>query len=132
MREVLTAVLMLVGAFLMFVAGVGIVRLPDLFMRMSATTKAATLGAGLTLLAAAVYFDELGVTSRVLATIVFVLLTAPVAAQLIGRAGYFSDAELWEGTVVDELAGRYDVKTHVLASRPVPPEEAERPHFTPD
>lgn len=116
MREVVSAVLVLIGAVFMFVAGVGIVRMPDLYIRMSATTKVATLGVGSTLLAAAVYFNELGIAARALATIAFVFLTAPVAAHMIGRAAYFTGVPLWEGTVLDELRGHYDLRTHELES----------------
>jgi len=116
MREIVSAVLVLIGALFMFLAGVGIVRMPDLYTRMSATTKVATLGVGSTLLAVAVYFNELGITSRALATIAFVLLTAPVAAHMIGRAAYFTGVPLWEGTVLDELRGHYNLHTHELES----------------
>lgn len=116
MQEVVTAVLILIGTAFMFVAGIGIVRMPDLYTRMSATTKVATLGVGSALLAVAVYFNELGVTSRALATIAFVFLTAPVAAHMIGRAAYFTGVPLWEGTVLDELRGHYDLRTHQLES----------------
>jgi len=55
----------------MFLASLGILRMPDLYTRMSATSKAATLGSGLVMLAAAVYFNEFSITVRVLAIIVF-------------------------------------------------------------
>jgi multicomponent Na+:H+ antiporter subunit G len=93
-------------------------RMPDLFLRMSATTKAATLGVSFFLLSLAVYFGDLGITSRAVATIIFVLLTAPVAAHMIARAAYLSNIPLCEETVVDELSGRYDQGTHMLESHP--------------
>ena len=77
-------------------------------------TKATTLGAGCMLAAAALYFDDLGVTTRALATIVFLVATAPVAAHTIGRAAYFARVPLWDGMTVDELHGRYDPRTHAL------------------
>lgn len=120
MRDVISLILMLIGAFFMFVAAVGVARMPDLFLRMSATSKSATLGAACVLLAAAVHFDDFGITTRAVATIAFLFLTAPVAAHRIGRAAYFMGVTLWEGTVVDELRGHYDAKTHTLASRPRP------------
>lgn len=116
MAEMIAAFLIIIGALLMVVAAVGVVRMPDLYLRMSATTKAATLGAGFILLGAAIYFNEFGTTTRALATIVFLLITAPVAAHMIGRAAYFNGVPLWEGTLHDELQGRYNEKTHVLAS----------------
>lgn len=104
----------------MFLAGLGILRMPDLFLRMSSTSKAGTLGAGLILLGAAIYFDNLGVYTRSLATIVFLLLTTPVAAHMIGRAAYFDGVPLWKGTVQDDLHNLYRVSTHSVEARPVP------------
>ncbi len=127
MRELLSGILLLTGAIFMFLAGIGILRMPDVYTRMSATTKAATLGVGCTLLAAAVYFGELGVTSRALATLAFLLLTAPVAAHMIGRAAYFGGVELSPGTVVDELKGHYDPRTHALESIRFPELEHQLP-----
>ena len=115
MSEVLSTVLMIVGAAFVLLAGAGVVRMPDLFMRMQAATKASTLGIGFILLAVAVYFGELGVTTRALATITFVFLTTPIAAHMIARAAYFVGVPLWEGTIIDELSGHYDRRTHRLA-----------------
>ena len=108
--------LFVAGSFLMFLAGVGLLRMPDIFLRMSAATKASTLGAGFLLLGAAFYFDDLGTTSRSIATIIFLFLTAPVAAHRIARAAYFDGSPLWSGTLLDELRGHYDSKTHELVS----------------
>ena len=99
----ITACLSIAGAIFLLLAGVGIIRLPDIFCRGSATTKAATLGVGLMLAATAVYFGELQVTTRAIATVAFLLLTAPVATHMISRAAYFRGTELWPGTVRDEL-----------------------------
>jgi multicomponent Na+:H+ antiporter subunit G len=116
--------LIVVGTLFMLVAAIGIVRMPDLFLRMSATSKAATLGVASVLLATAVYFNDLGVASRAVSTIFFLLLTAPVAAHILGRAAYIAGVSLWEKTVCDELRGRYDEDTHALASAPGPLKQA--------
>ena len=118
MQELLSAILVIIGAVFMLLAGLGILRMPDLFLRMSATTKASTLGGVSMLLALAIYFGDLGIVSRAVATIAFLLITAPVAAHLIGRAAYFGDVPLWDKTVVDDLHGRYDASTHDLDSHP--------------
>jgi multicomponent Na+:H+ antiporter subunit G len=102
---VTAGVLLVLGAGFMLLAGVGLVRLPDLFVRMSATAKAATLGAALTALGAAVHFGEAAITGRAAAIVVFLFLTAPVAAHKIGRAGYRRGAPLFEGTICDEAKG---------------------------
>ena len=74
---------------------------------MHAATKAGTLGAGLILIAVAFFYADLGITLRSLAAITFLLLTAPVAAHLIGRAAYYSGIRLWEKTWIDQLKDRY-------------------------
>lgn len=94
--------------------------MPDLFTRLQVSTKASTLGVGCTLLAVAIYFGELGIIVRALAAIAFFFITIPVAAHMIARAAYFVGVPLWEGTVVDELQGRYDPNTHILESPPNP------------
>jgi len=124
-REWLTAGLMVAGATVMLLAAVGLLRMPDLYSRMQAATKASILGAGCLLLAVAVHFADLAITARALLVIVFVFLTAPVSGHMIGRAAYFVGVPLWEGTAVDELRGRYDRRTHALDSGPPEPPSAQ-------
>lgn len=116
MTDVLTAVGMLTGSTFMLLAALGVVRLPDLLTRLHATTKAATLGVSLIMLSVVVHFAETAVVARALGIILFLMLTAPVAAHIIGRAGYFVGARLWDGTVKDELRPHYDPLTHRLRS----------------
>ena len=101
---VITAALLIVGSLFCLVAAVGMLRLPDTLIRMHAATKAGTLGAGFILAAEAVAAGEMGMTLRVVAIIVFLLLTAPVAAHLIGRAAYHRGIHLFDKTWSDELA----------------------------
>jgi multicomponent Na+:H+ antiporter subunit G len=124
LREIIVMVLMLGGALFMALAGLGLLRMPDLFLRMSSTAKAGTLGAGLLLLGAAIHFDNFAISTRAVAIIVFLLLTAPVAAHMIGRAAYFDGVPLWKGTVQDDLHGHYRVSTHSLETTAVPEEDS--------
>jgi multicomponent Na+:H+ antiporter subunit G len=103
MTEIFSAILFSLGAFFILMAGLGLVRMPDLFLRMSASTKAATLGVGFTLLGAALHFGDFATFIRAAATIVFLLATAPVAAHLLGRAAYQDGVPLWAGTQFDDL-----------------------------
>ena len=121
MKETLTSLLMLTGASFAFLSALGILRFPDLFSRMQAATKGSAFGVTCLLLAVAVHFAELGIATRAIVTIFFVLLTAPVAAHMIGRAAYFVGVPLWPGTITDELKGRYDMRTHALSSSDRPP-----------
>ena len=117
MSEVIVSVLLVSGGLFMLLASVGVLRMPDVYMRISTATKAATLGAGCTLLAAAVHFGTISISSRALTILVFIFLTAPVAAHVMGRAAYIIGVPLWEGTVMNDLQGQYDAKTGELASR---------------
>lgn len=94
--------LLVTGAFLMFLTGLGLVRMPDIFCRMHAATKSASLGVALLLLAAALFFQETMVVTKALVTVAFIFLTAPVAASLLGRAAYARRTPLWEHSVMDE------------------------------
>ena len=116
MNDLIASFLLCIGAIFLLVAGVGIIRMPDLYSRIQASTKAATLGVGCIVLAMAFHFIDLGVTVRSLLVIAFLFTTTPVAAHVIGRAAYFVGVPLWEMTIVDELRGRYDVETHALRS----------------
>ncbi len=100
--ELVLAAFLVGGALLIFIAAVGLLRMPDLFTRMSCSAKASTLGIGLLLLALALYFGQLGVTSRALATIAFIVLTTPVASHRIGRVAYLGGVPLWQETFLDE------------------------------
>ena len=103
MRDTLVALLLGGGAFFTLVAAIGVVRMPDIYMRLSAASKASTLGASLILATVAIFFDSAAVTGKIVAIIAFTLLTAPVAAHMLGRAAYFSGVPLWEKSVRDEL-----------------------------
>ena len=102
-REVATAFLLVVGAVLTLLAALGVVRMPDVYSRMQSATKASTLGVGCTMLAVAVDFADLAITTRVVLIVAFVFLTAPISAQMIGRAAYYVGVPLWQGTTLDEL-----------------------------
>jgi len=102
MAEIIMAVLVVSGGFFCFVAGLGVLRLPDVLMRMHASTKAGTLGSGLILAAVAVYFADTATISRAVATILFLLMTAPVAAHMIGRAAFRSGITLWNTRIEPE------------------------------
>jgi multicomponent Na+:H+ antiporter subunit G len=103
MIDILAGVLLLLGGAFGFLAALGMVRLPDTIIRMHAATKAGTLGCGFVLFAVALYFPDSPTTLRAVAAILFVFLTAPIAAHLIGRAAYRSGIHLWHGTWTDEL-----------------------------
>lgn len=123
MTEILILAIAFIGALFILLAAVGLVRMPDLYLRISVTTKAATLGIGMLLACAAFHFNEIAITSRVLAIILFMLLTAPVGAHLLGRASYFIGIPMWKKSIMDDLKGKYELGTHELTSEENGPNE---------
>ena len=103
----IVAAALLGGGFFLFVAGLGILRLPDVLIRMHASTKAGTLGAGLIFLAVAVQFRDATSISLSLLTIVFLLVTVPVGAHAIARVAYRIRVPLWRQTHIDEWRQQY-------------------------
>jgi len=114
MMYYLSGILIILGSLFILLSAIGILKMPDLYTRMSATTKASTLGVGLVLLGTAVFYQNVGITVRVITIISFLFLTAPVAAHIIGKAAYFDKVPLWEKTKINELEGKYDENNHEL------------------
>lgn len=97
------AVCIALGAFFVGVAALGVLRMPDLYTRMHAATKAGTLGAGLLLLGAAFVLRDPWVAARAVLTVAFLALTVPVASHLVARAAHRTgQAPVWDATVRDE------------------------------
>lgn len=96
-------ILILVGGLFSLVAALGILRLPDLYTRMHAASKAGTMGSGLMFVAIAVFAFDGPVILRALVGFVFLLLTAPVSAHLLARAAYSAGYKPADTTVIDDL-----------------------------
>lgn len=103
MLEWLTAGFWVVGATLAVLASVGVLRMPDLLTRMQAAAKASTMGLGCLLVGTAIELGDSATTARAISIAAFIMLTSPVAAHVVARAGYRTDVPLWSGTAVDEL-----------------------------
>lgn len=97
-----TAALMLVGASLTLLAAIGLVRLPDTFLRMQATAKASTLGLACLLAGAAVQLPDVSSLMKLGSIAAFIMLTAPLSAHVVARATLHRARALWEGTVLNE------------------------------
>lgn len=116
MIHVIVAALVAIGTTFMLLAAIGVVRMPDVYMRLQVSTKGASLGAGCVLLAVPLFFGDLAIGVRALLIILFIFLTTPISAHMLGRAAYIVGVPLWEGSVLDDLEGRYDRDTGELAS----------------
>lgn len=88
MIDIIIAVLLILGGFFCFIAGLGLLRLPDIFIRLHASTKAGTLGVGM-IVTAVMLADQNTVTCiKAVSIILFIMVTSPVAAHMIGRSVY--------------------------------------------
>ncbi|MDX1654201.1 MAG: monovalent cation/H(+) antiporter subunit G [Candidatus Competibacteraceae bacterium] len=108
------------GVLLMLIAGLGILRMPDLYLRLHCATKSATLGVGLLVVGVALWRNEYPVWVRCLVVIVFLLLTSPVGAQMIGRAAHRARVPMARETLSDDLAA-----AEAGRGKECPPEESE-------
>lgn len=122
-REILAALLLVAGSIFMLLAAIGVLRMPDLFMRMQAATKAAALGGSLMFLGAFVSFWQPEVSTRAVAAIIFVFLTLPIGAHLMARAAYLTGAQIWQGTKTG-MVDPYETQEHHVVDDDAPDAEA--------
>ncbi|WP_078552737.1 monovalent cation/H(+) antiporter subunit G [Bacillus alkalicellulosilyticus] len=110
--EIIISILVLLGGLLSLLGAIGIIRFPDVYGRLHAATKSATLGVILIMLATFLYFliIEQQFVVKVLLTIVFVFLTAPVAGLMMSRSAYRIGVPLWEKSVQDDLKHKVSIE----------------------
>lgn len=104
MIEAIAAFLLVAGGFFCLVAGIGVLRLGDVFCRMHAATKAGTLGLALICLSEMLLADGWAWIFETLFVFIFLLATAPIGAHLIGRAAFRTRSPLAPGTESDKGA----------------------------
>ena len=102
MTDMIIIILLLGGSLLSLIAAIGLVKMPDVFTRMHASTKAGTLGIECVMIALAIAFGEMEVIIKATAIVLFIVLTAPVAAHMLGRTAYRLGENYAEHTVVDQ------------------------------
>ena len=101
--DIIAGTFLVAGAFLSLIAGVGIVHFPDLLARMHAGTKPQVLGMLFMLIGLAVRLRSWSVAGLLLLVILFQMLTAPVGAHMVARAGYRTGKVLSDDLAFDEL-----------------------------
>lgn len=126
MTDFIVAICVLLGSFLGLLASIGLNRMPDFLTRMHATTKAGALGVGLLVIAfVIVFWEDTAIVVRACAVVVFIMVTAPIAAHVLARTSYFVGVEVWDGTVKDAIKERYDMETHQLSSGTITKEKKD-------
>ena len=104
-HEIAGACLLLIGTSLILLGAIGLHRFDDVFARMHAATKPATLGIVLTMTGTAVAVADVRISGTVMLVAALQFVTAPVGAHMVGRAAYRTGKLLSPATSVDELAG---------------------------
>lgn len=102
MPELIAVAAIVIGTAFLVIASLGMLRLPDFYARIHASTKAATLGLALLLVALAIGLRDRPVVTKALLTMLFVGATAPVGAHLLARAARRSGVEPPPDSAVDE------------------------------
>ncbi|MBH0116315.1 monovalent cation/H(+) antiporter subunit G [Salinibacterium sp. NG253] len=106
--DILTGVFLLLGGFLSVAAGVGLIRFPDAIARLHATTKPQILGLAFILLAIALQERQVSTILLLIFLLIFQMITAPVSAHMIARAGYRGGIIAPRSLLVDELEQAID------------------------
>jgi multicomponent Na+:H+ antiporter subunit G len=104
--EVVASALLVLGAMLAVIAALGLQRFRDVFARMHAATKPATLGLVLVLGGAALTVGGIEPVTKLVLVIMLQFITAPVGAHLVGRATFRAGTELDPDTTFDEESER--------------------------
>jgi len=106
--ELVASIILLLGLFFFIVGTIGLLRMPDVYTRMHATTKCDTLGVSLIMLGIIIGQGLTMISLKLLLIIIFIWLTTPTAAHAIARAAYDTheisrtDIPYWRGREVSE------------------------------
>lgn len=103
-REVFGFIFIILGIVFDIFGCIGLMRLPDVYNRLQATTKCVTLGTCSILFGTFVIKGVCATGIKALMCIVFLILTAPVAAHALARGAHASGVKLWEKSVCDKYA----------------------------
>jgi multicomponent Na+:H+ antiporter subunit G len=102
-REIISALFLIAGAFFMFVAALGMLRFPDLYTRMHAASKSISLGIGCLLVGVIFHFVTFLIILKSIAIVLFIFMTMPVASHMISRVAYLRKVQIWDKTGLNEM-----------------------------
>lgn len=111
MKEILVIFFLAAGALTILIAAIGLLKMPDVYLRMSASTIGGTFGVAFMLIGAALHFFSFSIAMQVLGVLIFLILTVPIGAQLLAKAAYIMKLPIWEKTGYDAMANQYDAET---------------------
>ncbi|GAG70830.1 unnamed protein product [marine sediment metagenome] len=102
MTDIIGHILIVIGILFNIVGCIGLVRFPDVYNRLQASTKCVTLGTILLLAGVALVSASGATAAKAIVCAVFILFTSPTAAHAIAKGAYASGVKLWENSVVDK------------------------------
>jgi len=102
--ELFGAIVTLIGSLFLFLGAVGIFRMPDVYNRMQAGTKATTLGSILFLIGIGIGHYERGYLGKLVLLIMFIIFTNPISSNALARAAHYAGVKLTKRSVKDDLA----------------------------
>jgi multicomponent Na+:H+ antiporter subunit G len=111
MTEIGGYILIIIGILFDIFGCIGLVRFPDVYNRLQASTKCVTLGTILLLFGVALASGSGAISGKAIICAIFILITSPTAAHAIAKGAYASRVPLWENSVVDKYAEKADKKT---------------------
>ncbi len=101
--QYITLICIWIGIAFIGIAAVGIIRMPDVYTRMSAVTKAVALGVGFILIGVVFHFNDTTVLVKATVIFVFLVFSLSVSAHVIGLAAYEDRTPMTDKTFLDEL-----------------------------
>lgn len=108
MTDITGYVLVTIGILFDISGCIGLVRFPDVYNRLQASTKCVTLGTIMVLIGVALIHAWGPISAKAVICAVFILITSPTAAHAIAKGAYSCGVELWENSVVDKYAEEVD------------------------
>lgn len=96
-NELIGSIMFLIGSVFMFLGALGLIRMPDIFNRLQAGTKATTLGIIFTVLGAGVYLPD--IMLKAVLIVLFILMTNPVSSSTLSRSAYKQGVKYAEKTI---------------------------------
>jgi multicomponent Na+:H+ antiporter subunit G len=104
MTDIIGYILVTIGILFNIFGCIGLVRFPDVYNRLQASTKCVTLGTIFLLVGVAIVSASGPMAAKAIICAVFILLTSPTAAHAIAKGAYASGVQLWKDSVVDKYA----------------------------
>jgi len=108
MSDVIGYILVTIGVLFDIFGCIGLVRFPDVYNRLQASTKCVTLGTILLLIGVACVSGWGPMAAKAIVCAVFILITSPTAAHAIAKGAYSAGVEMWGQSVVDKYAEQAD------------------------